>query len=399
MINRIRLEPTGNSALIFHVPPKRNPGFVARFAWVSLFLPLIACPSVFAGNYVVAWGDNTYGQTNVPAAATNVQAIAAGDGFSLALRSDGTVIAWGQSSATNIPTGLSNVVAIAAGFGQSFALRSDGTLVGWGKAGYSGVAETNIPSGLSNVVAVACGADHNLILKADGTVYAWGLDYSGQTNIPANLSNVVAIAAGFSSSFAIKKDGTTWLSGNYANQATAFSNAVAAAILSAGFQGAVLTGSGAASAWGFGNPTNITVVSNVTAVAGACPFNQAGGVWMLQRNATLTGLGPSYLGQSNVWVNLSNVLAVASGYTHHLAIVGDSLPRPIEPMSGAGFSNGQFVISQPTSLGRSYRLEFKNSLADDWQMFPPVPGNGSQQSLVDPNPPTTQRFYRIYAGQ
>jgi alpha-tubulin suppressor-like RCC1 family protein len=261
---------------------------------------------------------------------------------------------------------------------------------------------------LSNVVAIACGADHNLALKADGTVYAWGLGYGGQTNVPADLSNVVAIAAGFSSSFAIKTDGSTWLSGRATNQVNTFSsNVVAAASVAGGEQGIALLGNGTGDAWGFPFGTNTVVISNVTEVASACPGNQAGAVWALLRNGTLTGLGyngqlsgPSpYLGQTNVWMNLSNVLAIASGYTHHLAIVGGSLPQPIEPMLSAGFSNGQFIISQPTSLGRSYRIEYKNSLADNWQIFTPVPGNGSTQVLTDSNPPAAQRFYRVSAGQ
>jgi len=387
---------------------KWKSGFAAKLALAGVFLLLIACRSAFAGNYVVAWGSNTYGATNVPVAATNVQAVAAGNGFSLALKSDGTVTAWGLRDATNVPAGLGGVVAIAAGYGQGLALKSDSTIVAWGRPDYFGTTTTNVPAGLSNVVAIACGADHNLALKADGTVFAWGLNYSGQTNIPSDLSNVVAITAGFSSSFAIKQDGSTWLSGPSTNQFDTFSsNVVAAAVVAGGEQGIALLGNGTGYAWGFPYGTNTVVISNVTAVASACPGNQAGAVWALLRDGTLTGLafnaqlsGSSpYLGQTNVWMNLSNVLAIASGYTHHLAIVGDSLPQPIEPMLSAGFSNGQFIISQPTSLGRSYRIEYKNSLADNWQMFPPVPGNGSTQVLADSNPPASQRFYRVRAGQ
>jgi hypothetical protein len=113
-----------------------------------------------------------------------------------------------------------------------------------------------------------------LALKSDGAVIALG-ERRGATNVPVGLSNVVAIAAGSSSSFAIKKDSTTRLSGIYTNGATAFSNAAAGAIDSAGFQGAVLPGDGTASVWGF-PATNVTIVSNVTAVASACPFNQTG---------------------------------------------------------------------------------------------------------------------------
>jgi alpha-tubulin suppressor-like RCC1 family protein len=45
---------------------------------------------------------------------------------------------------------LKNVVAIAAGYYHSLALKSDGTVVAWG---YNYEGETNVPAGLTNVVA------------------------------------------------------------------------------------------------------------------------------------------------------------------------------------------------------------------------------------------------------
>ena len=58
-------------------------------------------------------------------------AVAAGQSHSLALRSDGTVVAWGSdlSGQTDVPEGLKDVVAIAAGDFYSLALKSDGTIV------------------------------------------------------------------------------------------------------------------------------------------------------------------------------------------------------------------------------------------------------------------------------
>ena len=55
-------------------------------------------------------------------------------GTTWALKSDGTVIAWGDNShgQTNLPAGLSNVVAIAAGYYHSLAVCSDGTVQAWG---------------------------------------------------------------------------------------------------------------------------------------------------------------------------------------------------------------------------------------------------------------------------
>lgn len=116
-----------------------------------------------AGGRVVAWGYNGQGQTNVPAGLSNVVAVAAGASHSLALRSDGRVVAWGSNlqRQTNVPAGLSNVVAIAAGSDYSMALRADGTVVAWG-ANTSG--QTNVPAALSNVVAIAAGGAHALTL-------------------------------------------------------------------------------------------------------------------------------------------------------------------------------------------------------------------------------------------
>ena len=68
---------------------------------------------------VVAWGDNTSGQTVIPANLSGVTAIAAGYRHIVALKSDGTVVAWGfnQFGQTSIPANLSGVTvtAIAAG--------------------------------------------------------------------------------------------------------------------------------------------------------------------------------------------------------------------------------------------------------------------------------------------
>ncbi|HEY5040777.1 MAG TPA: immunoglobulin domain-containing protein [Verrucomicrobiae bacterium] len=165
---------------------------------------------------VVAWGNDSYGQTNVPSSLSNVVAISAGGYHSLALRADGTVVAWGDNShgQTNVPADLSGVIAIAAGEYHNLALKADATVVAWG-GDLNG--ETNVPAGLSNVTAIAAGELHSLALKADGTVVGWGYNADGQTMVPVNLSNVVAIAGGFYHSLALKADGTmvAWGGGYY----------------------------------------------------------------------------------------------------------------------------------------------------------------------------------------
>jgi hypothetical protein len=97
---------------------------------------------------------------------------------SLALKSDGTVTAWGAGEIyypsndidygqSIVPLGLSNVVTVAAADDYSLALRSDGTVAAWG---YNGEGETIVPAGLSNVVAIAAGGGQSLALTVGLTV-------------------------------------------------------------------------------------------------------------------------------------------------------------------------------------------------------------------------------------
>ena len=67
--------------------------------------------------------------TDVPAGASNVVAVAAGRHHCLLLTGDGSVLAWGDNSSgqTNVPASLTNIVAIAAGFYHSLALQGNGT--------------------------------------------------------------------------------------------------------------------------------------------------------------------------------------------------------------------------------------------------------------------------------
>jgi PKD repeat protein len=107
----------------------------------------------------------------VPAGLSKVVAIAAGGsdygGFSLALEANGTVVGWGDNTygQTTVPAGLTNAVAVAAGSDFSLALQANGTVVGWG---YNYDGSTDVPSGLSNVVAIAAGGSFSLALVGGG---------------------------------------------------------------------------------------------------------------------------------------------------------------------------------------------------------------------------------------
>jgi hypothetical protein len=168
-----------------------------------------------ADGTVVAWGCAfNYGQCAVPAGLAGVTAIAAGHGHSLALKSDSTVVAWGcgsifASGQCSVPGALSGVTAIAAGLYHSVALKSDGTVVVWGCTGHD-LGQCSVPVGLAGVTAIAAGGLHSLALKSDGTVVAWGCGGgdAGQCNVPPGLSGVSAISAARTQSLALEADGT-----------------------------------------------------------------------------------------------------------------------------------------------------------------------------------------------
>ena len=124
---------------------------------------------------------------------------------------------------------LSGVVAIAAGPRHSLALKSDGTVWAWG-FGYYGSLGLGTPSsqnraaqvpGLAGVTAIAAGW-HSLALQADGHLWAWGLNDSGQLAdgttttrySPIPVAEEVALAAtGVYHTLIRKTDGSLWGAG------------------------------------------------------------------------------------------------------------------------------------------------------------------------------------------
>ena len=121
---------------------------------------------------------------------TNLVSAVAYSSFIMTLRADGTVGIYGINSwgGTSVPSGLYGVSAIAAAANEYLALKSDGTLTAWGYTG------TTIPAGLNNVVGIAGGAgDTFFALQANGKPWQWG--YYNFPPMPSYFSNVTAVAA------------------------------------------------------------------------------------------------------------------------------------------------------------------------------------------------------------
>jgi Regulator of chromosome condensation (RCC1) repeat/IPT/TIG domain len=222
-----------------------------------------------ANGGVIGWGDNGNNQTTIPASAnSDVIAISAGDGHALALKTDGSVIAWGynNNNQATVPAGAqSGVVAISAGGQYSLALKTDGTVVAWGN-----LLSYPLPaSASSNVVSLESGTSHALAIKTDGSVVGWGDTTSGRIAIPAAASSgVAAVSAGFDHSLILKDDGSLLAFGaNPTGQITIPSDAqtgVAAIAAGNGFSLAIKT-NGSVVAWGANDKTQINVPSGLIA--------------------------------------------------------------------------------------------------------------------------------------
>lgn len=269
---------------------------------------------------VVAWGDDTYGQTAVPPGLTGVIDVAAGQFHSLALKSDGTVVAWGRDDhgQATIPPGLTNVVAIATHRNTNLALKSDGTVVAWGS---NNNGQATIPPGLDDVIAIAAGSTHSLALRDDGTVVAWGSNLLGQTDIPAGLTNVVAIDAGGFHSAALTSDGTVIAWGWNRNGETSVPACLppAVAVTCGRYTTFVILAGRTAFGWGSNQNGELIIPSTcgVTKLSGGAYHLLA-----ITGSGGLVSWGVDSDGQRDVPPGLANVIDAAAGFYHSLAVVG-----------------------------------------------------------------------------
>jgi len=182
------------------------------------------------GGYNTPWVDAT---TAVPAGLNNIVQVAAGRSMAAVLKSDGTVVAWGGyykhdynlgqdifvNAQTSVPASLPGVVQLAVSDSITLALKSDGTVVAWGLGRddfssfpYQNVSpQSEIPTGLTDVVQIVASGQGVLALKSNGTVVAWGKLSSGVTltGETDGWTGIVQVAMGARDNiFGLKNDGT-----------------------------------------------------------------------------------------------------------------------------------------------------------------------------------------------
>ena len=188
-----------------------------------------AVPAVWDGTSCVA-----------PLSLAIVAGVSAGDEYSVALRSDGSLWSWGNNDKGQLGDGSTSVrifpvlvgsgfSIVAAGYSHTLALKQDGTMWAWGWNSNGQLGDGTKSNQLNPIqigagfVALAANGAHSLAIKADGTLWAWGDNAAGELGDGTTTDRLLpvlvgtgfkSVATGYASTVAVKADGTLWTWGS-----------------------------------------------------------------------------------------------------------------------------------------------------------------------------------------
>ena len=400
--------------------------------WQSVAAGLQHTVAVRTDGTLWAWGDNQYGQlgtgTSGPTVqatpvqigtATNWQCVVAADNHTLALRTDGTLWAWGDNTSHEL--GLSSVSqqaspspvnpaftwqSISTGNRHTLAVRADGTLWAWGdntngKLGDGTSYARTLPVQIGTAATwrrVAAGYDHSLALRTDGTLWAWGSNASGQLGVnlpvyawqyePLQVGAATTwqeVAAGGSSTLARQADNSVWVWGNNSDGQTGIAALainsqpvfkqlstppVWRQITASFIQTSALATDGTLWVWG---RQNNTAFQPAPQQLGTAPWQSIssgyehtvgvrtdGTLWAWGGNSNgQLGIGGNLYKSSPVQVGTATTWRmVAAGYSHTVALRADGT-------LWSWGSNGLGQVGDGTQLGRSTPVQI--GIGSTWQ--------------------------------
>lgn len=162
---------------------------------------------------IECWGQNHYGQCDAPEGV--FRQIAADAHYSVGLKKDGTIAIWGEElKATRacrndfLMDVLKNSLGIqdkkvfkqvATGGGRIIALRDDGSTNMWGQC-------SDVPDGVFSQVDL--GHMHGVALRKDGSVTCWGQSLRGSWSDAAPSGVFTQVGANRNNCVGLREDGT-----------------------------------------------------------------------------------------------------------------------------------------------------------------------------------------------
>ncbi len=203
------------------------------FSWHTISVNNAGLVYSWGDNSAGSFGDSTTTSSSVPVVAytagvlsgKTITAVGAGNSYSIALASDGTVYSWGangqgqlgdNSTTSRIaPVAVysdgvlsgKTITAIATGGSHTLALASDGTVYAWGwngdgQLGNNSTTDSSIPVAVNTsgvlagktITKIAAGSNHSIAIDSDGAVYTWGSNSDGQLGNNSTTDSSVPVA-------------------------------------------------------------------------------------------------------------------------------------------------------------------------------------------------------------
>jgi hypothetical protein len=241
------------------VTSRRSPvSVVGGFTdWADVSAGNLHVLAVRANGTSWSWGSNQLGQLGDNTTTTRSSPVSVVGGFtdwcqvsagyrhSLAVRTNGTVWAWGcngqgrlgdnttanRSSPVSVVGGFTDWCQASAGSDHSLGLRTNGTLWAWGCNGQGRLGDNtttdrsspvSVVGGFTDWCQVSAGNRHSLGLRTNGTLWAWGCNDVGRLgdNTTTDRSSPVSVVGGFTDwcqvsagnfhNLAIRTNGTLW---------------------------------------------------------------------------------------------------------------------------------------------------------------------------------------------
>lgn len=238
--------------------------------------------------------------------------IAAGDGYSVGLQADGTVVACSIQGIERAETKWKDLIAISAGYSHTVGLRKDGTVIAAGE----NLDDRCQVSNWKNITAIAAGVTNTIGLHKDGTVVVANSN-SARYAAVRTWKDIVTVSAGYDHVVGLNDTGSVVIDGNDWGQHQIWNNITAIAAGNRYTVGLQKDGRVVATGDTAYGKCNVSSWSDIIAIAAG--YNHTVG---LRKDGTVVATGINTSGQCDVqrW---THIVAIAAGVHHTLGLQED----------------------------------------------------------------------------